>query len=83
MSVTRTPKKLSTKSQWKAIADDFRRTCQYERLDGHEGRRIFATKISLKNRQQEVERMAKSEIAPNWHVFVSISGWEIEEKMKK
>ena len=27
-----------------------------------------------KNRQQEVEHMAESEIFPNWHVFVSIFG---------
>ena len=36
-----------------------------------------------KNRWQEVERVAKSEIVPNRRVFVSIIGQEIEEKVDK
>ena len=38
---------------------------------------------SLKNRQQEVERVAESEVAPNRHFFVSIFGQEIEENVEK
>ena len=36
-----------------------------------------------KNRRQVVERVAKSEIIPNWHVFVPISVQEIGEKVEK
>ena len=39
-------KKLPTKSQRKAIVDDFRRGRQYERLEGQEGRRFSATKMN-------------------------------------
>ena len=36
-----------------------------------------------KNRRQAVERVAESEIVPNRHVFVSIFGQEIKEKVEK
>ena len=35
-----------------------------------------------KNHRKEVERVAKSEIVLIWHVFVSISGREMEEKVE-
>ena len=35
-----------------------------------------------KNLQQEVERVAESEIVPNWHIFVSIFSREIKEKLE-
>ena len=35
----------------------------------------------LKNRRQDVERVAGSKIFPNLHVFISIFGLEIEEKV--
>ena len=36
-----------------------------------------------KNCEQDVERVAESEIVPNRRVFVSIIGREIEEKVEK
>ena len=36
-----------------------------------------------KNRRQEVKHVTESEIVPNWHVFVSVFGQEIEEKVEK
>ena len=41
-------KKLPTKSQRKAIVDDFPTGRQYERLEGQEGRRFSATKMNFK-----------------------------------
>ena len=39
-------------------------------------------KLISKNRRQEVESVAESEIVPNWHVFVYIFGQEIKEKVE-
>ena len=36
-----------------------------------------------KNFWKEMERVAKSEIAPNWHVFIFIFDQEIKEKVEK
>ena len=44
---------------------------------------LSATKIDFENRLHEVERVAQSEKVPNWHVFVSIFGQEIEEMVEK
>ena len=41
-----------------------------------------AKKINFENRGQEVERVAESEIVLNRHVFISIFGQEIEEKVE-
>ena len=48
-----------------------------------EGWQFSATKTNFENLRQEVERVAESEIVPNRHVFVSIVGREIEEKVEK
>ena len=69
--------------QRKAIVDDFCRGRQYERLEGQEGQRLSATKTNLENRWQEGERVAEYEMFQNWHVFVSIFGREIEEKVEE
>ena len=37
----------------------------------------------VKNRQQEVERVAKYKVVSNWHIFVSIVGRETEENVEK
>ena len=37
--------------------------------------------MNSKKRQREVDHVDQSEIIPNRHVFVSIVGWEIEEKV--
>ena len=39
-------------------------------------------KMNFENIWQEVECMAESEIVPNRHVFISIFGQEIEEKVE-
>ena len=51
-----------------------------------EGKRVSnypQRKWILKTRRQEVDRVAESKIVPNRHVFVSIFGREIEEKVEK
>ena len=84
MSGSGTPKNLQTKFHRKAIVNNFFRERQYERLEGQEGWRLSTTKMnSEKKHQQEVERMAESEIVPNRHVSVSIFGGEIENKVDK
>ena len=40
------------------------------------------TKMNFKNHRQEVERVAESGKVPNRHVFDSIFGREIEEKVE-
>ena len=37
----------------------------------------------MKIRPQEVEHVAKSEIAPNWHVSIPIFGRKIKEWLRK
>ena len=52
---------------------------------GLKGKRVgdsLQQKLFSKNCRQEVERMAESEIVPNRHVFISIFGQEIEEKVE-
>ena len=75
--------KLLAKLQRKAIVDNFCRGRQYERLEGQKGQRLFATKTNLENLRQKGERVAEYEMFLNWHVFVSIFGQEIEEKVEE
>ena len=68
--------------QREAIFEKNCRGRQYERLEGQKSQRLFATKTNLENLRQEGERVAEYEMFPNWHVFVSIFGREIEEKVE-
>ena len=55
-------------------------------MSGLRGKRVgdsLQQKLIPKNRRQEVERVAESDISTNWHVFVSIFGREIEERVEK
>ena len=54
-------------------------------MRGLEGNRVSNSpqrKRVSKNCRQEVERVAEFEIFPNRHVFVSILGQEIKEKVE-
>ena len=39
--------------------------------------------MNFKILRKEVERVAKSKISPNWHVFILNFGREIKEKVEK
>ena len=75
-------KKIPTKLQQKTIVDNFCKGRQYERLERQEGWLFSATKNNFEKRRQEVDRVVESKIVPNWHVFVTIFGQEIKEKVE-
>ena len=52
-------------------------------LKGNRGCYSLQHRLISKKCQQEVERKTESEIVPDWHVFVSILGKEIKEKLEK
>ena len=71
------------KFQRNAIVNHFSGGVSMSSLKGKKVGDYPQRKWILKNWRQEVECVAESEIVPNRHVFVSIFGYEIEEKLEK